>query len=122
MWMACADGLSGADCATGTATPYASFADALARATAVNADAAGAGAGFGDWRVPNRNELASLVQRACRAPAIARTTFPGTPSASFWTGSPAFAGFAWYADFTEGELAPGGVNGDRLLRLVRGGQ
>lgn len=122
MWMACADGLSGADCATGTATAYASFAAALARAAAVNADAAGAGAGFGDWRVPNRNELASLVNRACRAPAIARTAFPGTPSASFWTGSPAFAGFAWYVDFTEGELAPGGVNGDRLLRLVRGGQ
>lgn len=122
MWMACADGLSGTDCATGSATPQASFAAALARAASINADAAGAGAGFGDWRLPNRNELASLVHRACRAPAIARSAFPGTPAASFWSSSAAFAGFAWYVDFTEGELAPGGVNGDRLLRLVRGGQ
>jgi hypothetical protein len=122
MWQACADGQTGADCSTGSATAYASHAAALARAVAVNADAAGAGRGHADWRVPNRNELASLVNRSCRAPAIQRSAFPGTPSASFWTGSPAAAGLAWYVDFTEGELAPGGVNGDRLLRLVRGGQ
>jgi hypothetical protein len=64
-------------------------------------------------RKPQRHQPAP-VGPACN-------TIP-PPSANFWTGSPAFAGFAWYVDFTEGELAPGGVNGDRLLRLVRGGQ
>lgn len=121
MWMACADGLGGSDCATGSATSYATYAAALARAAAVNASATD-GLGHDDWRVPNRNELASLVNRACRAPAIQRSAFPGTPSASFWTASPLVAGFAWYVDFTEGEMAPGGFNGDRVLRLVRGGQ
>lgn len=121
MWQQCTDGLSGADCATGAATGYATYGAALARATAVNADAAGAGRGFGDWRVPNRNELASLVNRACEAPAIQRTPFPGTPSLSFWSASPAFAGFVWYVDFTTGDVAPGGTNGSRALRLVRGG-
>lgn len=122
MWQQCTDGLSGADCATGTATTHATYAAALARATAVNADAAGAGRGFGDWRVPNRNELASLVNRSCEAPAIQRTPFPGTPAASFWSASPMAAGFVWYVDFTDGSIGPGGTTGNRVLRLVRGGQ
>jgi Protein of unknown function (DUF1566) len=122
MWQQCADGLSGADCASGSATSHATYAAALARAAAVNADAAGAGRGFNDWRVPNRNELASLVNRSCEAPAIQRTPFPGTPSASFWSSSPALAGFVWYVDFTDGSIGPGGTSGNRVLRLVRGGQ
>ncbi|MBT9487900.1 MAG: DUF1566 domain-containing protein [Rubrivivax sp.] len=122
MWQQCAEGLSGAGCATGTATVYGTYAAALSRAAAVNADPAGAGRGHSDWRVPNRNELASLVNRRCEAPAIQRTPFPGTPSASFWTATPAFAGFAWYVDFTDGSIGPGGTTGDRVLRLVRGGQ
>jgi hypothetical protein len=122
MWQQCPEGLSGAGCATGAATVYGSYAAALARAAAVNADPAGAGRGHADWRVPNRNELASLVNRACEAPAIQRSAFPGTPSASFWSASPAFAGFAWYVDFTDGSIGPGGTTGDRVLRLVRGGQ
>jgi hypothetical protein len=27
----------------------------------------------------------------------------------------------WYVDFTDGSIGPGGVNGGRGLRLVRGG-
>lgn len=122
MWQQCPEGQSGANCATGTATVYNTYAAALARAASVNADPAGAGRGHSDWRVPNRNELASLVNRRCEAPAIQRNAFPGTPSASFWTSTPAFAGFAWYVDFTDGSIGPGGTTGDRVLRLVRGGQ
>lgn len=125
MWMQCTDGLSGSACATGSASVYRSFGDALARAQTVNADRAGAGRGFGDWRVPNRNELASLVLRNCPAPggpAIQRTRFPGTPALSAWSSSAARAGFVWYVDFADGTVAPGGVNGDRVLRLVRAGQ
>ncbi len=121
MWMQCTEGLSGSACATGSATAYRSFGDALSRAQAVNADRAGAGRGFGDWRVPNRNELASLVLRSCHAPAIQRTRFPGTPALSAWSSSAARAGFAWYVDFADGSVAPGGVSGDRVLRLVRAG-
>lgn len=122
MWQQCSDGLSGAGCATGAPTVYTSFGTALGRATAVNGDAAGAGRGHADWRVPNRNELASLVNRACEAPAIQRARFPGTRSVSYWSASPAAAGRAWYVDFNDGSVGPGGTTGDRLLRLVRAGQ
>jgi hypothetical protein len=127
MWMQCTEGLSGAACATGTATVYRSFGDALARAQTVNSDRTGAGRGFADWRVPNRNELASLVLRSCPTAtspgaAIQRTRFPGTPALSAWSSTPARAGFAWYVDFSDGTVAPGGVSGDRVLRLVRAGQ
>lgn len=122
MWQQCADGLSGSGCASGSANAHSTFSAALARAGSVNADSANAGRGYGDWRVPNRNELASLVHRACELPAIQRTRFPATPSASFWTSTPAGANRAWYVDFNEGSIGPGGVNGARLLRLVRAGQ
>jgi hypothetical protein len=121
MWMQCAEGQSGAGCASGAATAYADFASAVRRAAAVNGDAAGAGRGFGDWRLPNRNELGSIVNRACTAPAIARARFPATPSASFWSATPAGAGRAWYVDFTDGSVGPGGTSGARLVRLVRAG-
>lgn len=123
MWMQCVDGLSGASCGTGTATTHASFSAALARATAVNGDAAGAGKSYNDWRVPNRNELASLANLRCSSPAIQRARFPGTPNASVWTSSPAtVGGFVWYVDFTDGNVGISGSAGSRVLRLVRAGQ
>lgn len=43
-------------------------------------DVAGAGRGHNDGPVPNRNELASLVSRACAAPAIQRGWLSGARS------------------------------------------
>jgi Protein of unknown function (DUF1566) len=122
MWQQCTDGLSGAGCATGTATAHASFGAALQRAAAVNGDTAGAGKGFADWRVPNRNELASLAHHGCESPAVARTPFPATRAASYWSSSPAGAGRAWYVDFADGGMGLSGTGGSRFLRLVRAGQ
>jgi hypothetical protein len=121
MWQQCTDGLSGGSCATGTPTAQQNFAAALLRATQVNADAA-VNRGYADWRVPNRNELASLVNWNCSAPAIQRSRFPNTPSTSAWSSSPAGAGLVWYVDFTDGNLALSGTTGGRVLRLVRAGQ
>jgi hypothetical protein len=133
MWQFCADGLSGTQCATGTATVYNSFGAALRRAVQVNADAAGAGRGHNDWRVPNRNELASLVQTACSAPAINRVAFPGTPATAsetvgtFWSSTPAqltgLTDQAWKVNFIDGQvLFASSTNSAGHLRLVRAGQ
>jgi len=86
-WMRCAVGQvwSGAgqfpEC-TGTATLY-NWKQALDESIIFNA-----GAG---WRLPNIKELSSIVERACKDPAINETIFPNTENA-FWTSSPVITG------------------------------
>jgi formylglycine-generating enzyme required for sulfatase activity len=43
--------------------------------------------GNGDWRLPTRIELASLVDWASAAPSIDALAFPATPTENFWTSS-----------------------------------
>lgn len=78
-------------------------------------------AGHRDWRLPNKNELSSIVERACTGPAINEEVFPDTPLASFWTSTPALAllGYGWRVGFTRGDLVPHDVNNALNLRLVR---
>lgn len=122
VWKRCAEGLSGAGCATGTAIT-GTWAEALARAAAVNAAPATLGAGSSDWRLPNRTELASIVERKCVSPAINATVFPGTPSQSFWSSSPyaLIPNLAWVVDFSAGDVTPAPLSGARNIRLVRAG-
>ncbi|MES3026035.1 MAG: DUF1566 domain-containing protein [Pseudomonadota bacterium] len=123
IWKRCAEGLTGADCAGGAALS-GSWAEALARVAAVNAAPATLGANSADWRLPNRNELASLVERKCAAPAINATIFPRTPAQSFWTGSPyaQHTALAWYVDYNAGDVGPALKTGAKNIRLVRAGQ
>jgi hypothetical protein len=39
----------------------------------------------GDWRLPNRKELESLVCMSCEGAKIDKKLFPGTPAEPFWT-------------------------------------
>jgi hypothetical protein len=105
-WKRCSEGLSGASC-SGTAT-LATWQEALA-------------AGSGEWRLPNRNELASLLERQCSNPAINAAVFPGTPASSFWSSSPfgLDAAFGWLVDFNVGDVGPAPKSGKRNVRLVR---
>lgn len=117
VWQRCALGQSwdGAAC-TGTATPM-SWAAALAAAETHVQD------GHDDWRVPNRNELASIIEDRCFAPALNAAAFPAAPADSYWTASPVTEAFeqAWRVDFVDGVIEAAPTAGLHVVRLVRGG-
>jgi hypothetical protein len=118
MWKTCAEGLSDSTCTTGVASRL-TWSDALTSATVSTF------AGYTDWRLPNKQELESLVDDTCINPAINDTVFPGSPLALMWSSSTQFASWqsALLVDFTNGQTAA--VNKRDYLfgaRLVRSGQ
>lgn len=90
IWQRCSLGQSwdGTNC-TGDAMTFI-WADALAAA------AQNTFAGLSDWRLPNKNELASIVEYRCWNPAINSLFFLNTPSALYWSSS-AYANSSRYA-------------------------
>jgi hypothetical protein len=120
MWMRCVLGQTweGATC-TGSAQSY-SWSDALQAANGYSF------AGYSDWRLPNKNELASIVEEACYNPAINTFAFPDAPSWYVWSSSPhaygPSSGGRWRGDFNYGHVEKSYGIYDAHVRLVRGGQ
>lgn len=81
-------------------------------------------AGHSDWRLPNKNELASLVEQRCVSPAINSTIFPGTPGSWFWSSSPYANNShdAWLVHFSDGYVNVNDKSANARVRLVRAGQ
>lgn len=78
-------------------------------------------AGFSDWRMPNKNELGSIVDYACAQPALDNTLFPETAPSGYWTNSPnSFTPErAWAVNFAYGDHMSS-MRTDLLgVRLVR---
>lgn len=118
IWKRCTQGKSWIDSGcTGTAATH-TWSEALAL-------------GVEGWRLPNMNELSSLVETACYNPAIDSTVFPNTVGGIYWSSSPGATTTrsAWYIDFTFGDegLFKGGntmedshhMNHEGYVRLVR---
>lgn len=116
-WMRCALGQtwSGATCS--------GLAQAYDWQSALQAAHGYAFAGYSDWRLPNKNELASIVEDACFNPAINIVIFPNDPASFVWSSSPsvAYSG-AWGVNFSDGYVDGFGSEPSGPVRLVRGGQ
>ncbi len=122
MWKKCLQGLSGTDCMTGTAIKR-TWKDALQDASSENF------AGHGDWRLPNKNELFSIVESRCASPSINENIFPHVGSVYHWTSTPVYehdtAEKAVRVYFANGDTDTSSINGagrEEFFRLVRGGR
>jgi hypothetical protein len=76
-----------------------------------------------DWRLPNKNELATIVEARCWLPAINAAVFPSTEPVSWWSSSPraASAAEAWRVHFDNGRVDGSPKSGGGSVRAVRAG-
>ena len=118
VWKECVEGRTGAGCGTGWGAVM-TWASALATAEDSH------WAGYSDWRLPNINELSSLVETGCHSPSINTGLFPRiTVDSVVWSSTthPLNAPIARAINFELGLHGSIDKNGHYEVRLVRGGQ
>ncbi|MEW5823614.1 MAG: DUF1566 domain-containing protein [Pseudomonadota bacterium] len=116
MWKKCNEGLSGADCSTGSAQVF-TWNAALVYAEAHNF------AGYDDWRMPSVKELRSLVELCRNEPAYNTDVFFDM-NATLLSGVPDVLDpdQAWAVNFDYGLTTTVSRGDDYRVHLVRGGQ
>ncbi|MCH8533212.1 MAG: DUF1566 domain-containing protein [Saccharospirillum sp.] len=132
MWMRCTLGKewhAGTSCVR--AAMIYDWQSALWVAQAINSgvsnadhDLAPGFAGHADWRLPNKNELASIVEERC-GPSVNEAIFPNMQSPmDFWSSTPSVrsSNQAWLLSFESGEINPQLKTGAYKVRLVRAGR
>lgn len=118
MWQQCSAGYNDIACIGGSISNH-NWDQALQYPQTLNAS--GGFAGYTDWRLPNLNELASLLETACIQPAINALYFPRTSDSGYWSSSANAANDtdAWYIAFGLGFSDYMARNTGYHLRLVR---
>jgi len=120
LWQKCSQGQSSNDCSGGSAT-YSNWTDALSYCE-TQIGTSGTFAGYSDWRLPNRNELESIVDvTKDTAPVIDTTIFPSTTSLPYWTSTSLAQDpvGAWYAHFAFGMVVGLSKTSSAHVRCVR---
>lgn len=116
MWMRCSLGQewSGEQC-VGIAGKY-TWQEALANDSDF--------AGYTDWRLPNKNELASIVEHRCWNPSVNNEIFPFARPSDYWTSTPVTTnqGMAWAIQFSGGDVQIEYKTSTEYVRLVRSPQ
>jgi len=79
--------------------------------------------GQSDWRLPNRNELRSLVDYSRNNPAINTTFFPDAVADDYWSSTTDVfsSGAAWVVEFGVGSDFHDRKTDNNYIRAVRGG-
>ncbi len=77
-----------------------------------------------DWRLPNKKELLSIVDRSRYDPAIDDTIFANISSDYYWSSTTyaSYSGYVWYVDFDDGYSGYTYKTNSYYVRCVRGGQ
>ena len=119
MWQRCVVGLSGANCGSGEVM-RSDWGTAVA---AAQSNTAG---GFNDWRLPNIQELISLIALDRQQPAINATIFPNPSGSEHWSSTPALntssISSAWVGEPDSISSTGSRFSNGRVVRLVRDGQ
>lgn len=79
----------------------------------------------GEWRLPNTNELLSLVDYNKYRPSIKSSTFENILPLNYWTSTTSFSksGYAKYIDFNDGRAdGLSSKSANNLVRCVRSTQ
>lgn len=79
-------------------------------------------AGHKDWRLPNANELQTIIDYGKYSPAI-NTDFTNTVNSGYWTDTPCLTvpgTYAWYVYFGNGSVETSYQFNTNYVRPVRG--
>lgn len=115
MWKHCLEGLYGDNCSIGNTRQYkwrTSF-DIATQSSYAN---------YTNWRIPNIDELKSIIEYSCINPSINKNIFPNSNNSFVWSSNQYITRKYYFAkgvDFTDGKEHLDFQIAENSIRLVR---